>query len=109
MSLVKKEQEGVYAFFCIGCGEKHVYYTQEAKQNISWQYNGNPDAPTFTPSLLNRWGKHANPEWEEPEGEAPEHGWSGTCHLFITNGQIIYCGDSTHALAGQTVDMIHIQ
>ena len=27
------------------------------------------------------------------------------CHSFITDGRISFCGDSEHALAGQTVDL----
>jgi hypothetical protein len=27
------------------------------------------------------------------------------CHTFVTDGQIQYLGDCTHALAGQTVDL----
>ena len=28
------------------------------------------------------------------------------CHLFVKNGQIEYCSDSTHSLAGKTVPMV---
>jgi len=57
--------------------------------------------PTFTPSLLNRWGKYANPNWKEPEDAPPDNKWSGICHLFVTNGMIHYCGDCTHEYSGK--------
>jgi len=28
-----------------------------------------------------------------------------TCHYFITDGKIEFCGDSPHKLAGQIVDL----
>lgn len=109
MKVIKKYDVGVYAFYCPGCDCKHIYTTKESpRAQLHWVFNGNMEVPTFTPSLLNRWGKNADPNWQEPEGEAPENGWSGTCHLFVTNGQIVYCSDSTHKYAGQTIDMVDL-
>jgi hypothetical protein len=31
------------------------------------------------------------------------------CHSFVTDGRIQFLSDSTHALAGQTVDLPEIQ
>ena len=89
-------------FHCPGCGHLHAYVTVRPDQGPQWQFNGDVDKPTFTPSLLNRWGKHADPTWEPPDDKP---GWNGTCHLYVTNGQIIYLGDCTHHLAGKTVEM----
>lgn len=109
MKILKKYDTGVYAFYCPGCESKHIYTTKDnPNAQLHWVFNGNMEAPTFTPSLLNRWGKHADPNWQEPNEEAPSGGWSGICHLFVTNGKIIYCGDSTHKYAGQTIDMIDL-
>ena len=41
----------------------------------------------------------AKPYWLDP---------SEKCHLFVTDGKIIYCGDCTHELSGQTVDLPNI-
>lgn len=82
-----------FLFDCPGCGALHAPVVKDgtgprpAGQGPVWGWNGSMDAPTFTPSLLVRW----------PGGR------SEVCHSFITDGQIQFLGDCTHALAGQTV------
>lgn len=92
-------QGGHIAFWCPGCGHAHIYYVGPGS-GPRWQYNGNPDRPTFTPSLLNRTGRAVDPAFVPEPGDPPE-----ICHLFLTDGRLQFCGDSTHALAGQTVDL----
>lgn len=72
---------------CPGCNENHVL-------DERWTFVNAPDLerPTFLPSLLVR--------WQFGNDRAPK-----VCHSFITNGQIQFLGDCTHALAGQTVDL----
>lgn len=103
MAKVKHEGNGVYSFFCPGCGHDHVFYTgKNYEPKVRWSFNGNVNAPTFGPSLLNRWGKQADPHWKEPtEIEAPVNGWSGRCHLFVKDGLINYCNDCTHSYNGK--------
>ena len=99
-----------WEFKCPGCGHSHVYYTKNPEGRPVWGFaNMDVNKPTFTPSLLNRWGKDADPNWQEPEGTSPSWGWSGTCHLYVTDGKIIYLGDCTHHLAGQTIEMEDIE
>lgn len=94
---------GAYAFYCPGCEHEHVYYTGDHRPiEARWEFNGKMDNPSFTPSLLNRWGKHAKPDFVEPTEEPPQSGWSGICHLFVTDGHIHYCGDCTHHMNGKT-------
>ena len=76
-----------YWFMCPGCDQPHAYFCENAKGGSSWEFNGDMERPSFTPSLLNR---------------SPA---IGRCHLFVTDGKIHYCGDCTHELAGKTVDM----
>src|SRR3546814_5434913 len=61
-----------------------------------WGYNGNPESPTFTPSILVSYN-------------GPDAGRNGAppaiCHSFVTDGRIQFLGDCTHALASQTVDL----
>lgn len=82
-------------WWCPGCEETHIYWTQIPGEPVTpgnvWSYDGNEDAPTFSPSLLNHGGR----------GKTSEH----VCHLFITQGVIEFLGDCTHALAGQKVPM----
>lgn len=102
LSKVDDPRYETWVFFCPGCGHRHAYHTKNPEGRPVWQFNGNVESPTFTPSLLNRWGTHADPNWK-PEPGHTNH--SGTCHLYVTNGQIQYLGDCTHDLAGQTVPM----
>ena len=49
--------------------------------------------------------------WGEPNDDPQKfddraHDVPKVCHTFVTDGRIQYLGDCTHALAGQTVDMI---
>lgn len=55
-----------------------------------WTYNGDPIKPTFQPSI--------KVTYETP-------GATRICHSFVTDGRIQFLTDSTHALAGQTVDL----
>lgn len=71
----------MFWFQCPGCDEPHAYYVPR------WSFNGDFVRPTFTPSLLLRWGDERR------------------CHLFVTDGMIRYCPDSTHKLAGATVPL----
>lgn len=106
LSEVEDTRYETWEFFCPGCGHRHGYYTKNPNGRPIWTFeNRDVNSPTFTPSLLNTWGKHADPNWQEPEGAQPSNRWSGTCHLYVTNGQIIYLSDCTHHLAGQTVPM----
>lgn len=54
-----------------------------------WGFNGDLERPTLTPSVRVRYGEELDYQ----------------CHFFVRNGQIQYCGDSTHALAGKTIEM----
>lgn len=71
------------AFWCPGCDGAHLVHTDPGH----WTWNGKTEQPTFTPSLL-----ITSPGY--------------CCHTITTDGRIQFCGDCTHALAGQTVDMI---
>lgn len=70
-----------HCFWCPGCDSVHA-------PNHTWAYNGDPERPTFSPSILVRGGSE-----------------NITCHSFVTDGRIQFLGDCTHALAGQTVDL----
>jgi hypothetical protein len=81
-------EEGYVAWHCPGCeGGHHVPVSGER----AWGWNGSLESPTLTPSVLYNVGG-ANPT-------VP------ICHSIITGGKIAFCGDSTHKLAGQTVDV----
>jgi hypothetical protein len=87
----KKESGEVlgYMFVCPGCGNYHTPKTLNDGNGFTWEFNGSLTAPTLAPSLL-----------------FTEQGQ--TCHSFVRNGTIYFCEDSTHCLAGQTVELFDI-
>lgn len=87
------------AFYCPGCDTPHVINVDAAREP-RWSYDGNAEAPTFSPSVLNRTGRAVDPTFVPEPGDPPE-----ICHVFVTAGQIQFLGDCTHALAGQTVPL----
>lgn len=76
-----------YMFWCPGCKAVHAIYTNLADRH-NWQFDGNLEEPTFSPSLL----RHANKV-------------SPRCHTFVRKGQIEFLGDCEHDLKGQTVQI----
>lgn len=81
-----------FLFYCPACQEGHFFQTEPGPQP-HWTWNGDTEKPTVNPSIRIRSVRN-NP--------ALNH----VCHFFIRNGQIEYCGDCTHSLAGQTVAMV---
>lgn len=80
-------------FWCPGCEAMHIINTDisDRPQFAAWEFDGNYDAPTFSPSI------HVNP------GRVVPH--MHVCHSFVRGGRIEFLGDCTHALAGQTVEL----
>lgn len=113
--------DGSVWFFCPGCAGPHsIKVNSPGTPGPNWTYNGSPDAPTFTPSVLAR--TTGAPDGREimTDEEALEHDaiyrsggreavfssrFGKVCHSFVTDGRIQYLGDCTHALAGQTIDL----
>lgn len=98
-------------YWCQGCDGPHSVVIEGPG---AWGYNGNPDAPTFTPSVLVRSGHHVpgqegKPCWcsyEERFGRPlPKGVGCGICHTFITDGMVQFLGDCTHQFAGQTLPL----
>jgi hypothetical protein len=100
-----------YRFWCPGCNDAHVVQTSPG----GWGFNGNGDAPTFSPSVLVRRGHYLHGEtpgncYCDFAERHPEVAKGCTwiccrCHSFVTDGRIQFLSDCTHALAGQTVDL----
>lgn len=63
----------------------------EGTGHPTWEWNGDADAPTISPSVL------------ATTPFPPEDGGPEVCHHFLRNGQLQFLTDSTHPLAGQTV------
>jgi hypothetical protein len=90
MKIIVKEVQGVgmtYRFRCPACKHDHVFSNR-------WQFNGNMDRPSFTPSLL---------VWHDGD---PGNGIKPfRCHLYLTDGQLQFLNDCTHELKGKTVPL----
>lgn len=112
-------QGGRVAFMCPGCGELHQITVDGAASDVQgpvWGYNQNPDAPTFTPSVLVRGVRNnlSDADWDaldkldvkaDREKILSDSRFNFVCHSFVRDGRIQFLNDCTHSLAGQTVDL----
>lgn len=80
-----------YFWFCPACEEMHPLPD-------GWTFDGDLEAPTFSPSFKHDW--NCGPLIELPKREG-----RNVCHYIVTAGRVAYCGDCTHSMAGQTIDM----
>lgn len=105
---------GSYKFRCVGCGDWHVIPTRGEKP---WGFNGNVDRPTFTPSLMVYSG-HYYPfyktatcwcTYRKDHPDLKNLPSCYRCHSTITDGRQMFYLDSTHGLAGQTVEMRELE
>lgn len=81
------------AFVCPGCIDDgggsglHMLPVNTTEASPAWDWDGNLDAPTISPSILT--GRDTNK----------------VCHSFLKAGVFEFLGDCTHSLAGQHVPM----
>lgn len=116
--VLRAAEGGRLMFWCPGCNEAHVVRDKAAAgTEAGWTYNGNPDKPTFTPSILVRGvgieGGDAEldrilDEYKLPEDRErvlADKRIATVCHSYVTDGRIQFLSDCTHGLAGQTLDL----
>lgn len=103
---------GLVAFYCPGCKQYHAIPVNGSGHPM-WTFNNNYEKPTFSPSVLVTGGhympNHTGRCWCDYNKEHPDDpvlDGCFRCHSFVTDGKIQYLSDCTHALAGQTVDLI---
>ena len=87
MSAKIKQLGHLYTFFCPACKYGH---NVTVNGPAGWQWNLSLSKPTFRPSLMVNKDRLCN---------LPR------CHSMITSGLIHFLEDSTHILAGKTVDL----
>lgn len=102
-------------FLCPGCEMLHGVNVNRSKSGPGWDWNGDANKPTFSPSILCRsyyWTPRADLDPEVArlvrEGKLTQTKVDTVCHSFITDGRIEFLSDCTHALAGQTVGLPEI-
>lgn len=102
-----------FIWWCPGCGAPHSINVG-ASSGPNWTWNGDPDRPTFAPSVLVRGIRRdmTNEEEAQYDKDAKEltndqlmdHPVYGLrCHSFVDQGQMRFLPDCSHQLAGQTV------
>ncbi len=82
------DSEG-YIHKCPACKTTHYIAVGKPLNNgACWTFNGDLECPTFSPSIRI---KYPNVDY--------------CCHYFVREGNIEFCGDCTHELAGQTISL----
>ncbi len=82
-------------FVCPGCAEIsgsgfHMLPVNSETKTPSWDWDGNLEAPTLSPSILTN--LH-----------------NGTCHSFLRAGVFEFLSDCTHSLAGTQAPMSDLE
>ena len=91
--VLRKDDQGGYLHRCPGCKGFHRIAVEKAQPNgAQWTFDGNMGKPTFSPSVKVTW------KWGEEQRDE-------CCHYFIRAGNIEFCADSTHDLAGKSVPL----
>lgn len=93
-SILERADDQLF-FLCPGCQMLHGVRIDPASQHPRWDWNGDVNKPTFSPSILVQY----------PWGEQREE---RRCHSFVRDGRIEFLSDCTHELAGQTVNLPEI-
>jgi hypothetical protein len=83
-----KVDNGYVIFTCPGCGFLHACNIDKSRKGPCWDFNGDLDNPTLSPSVL-----VTTPRTDR------------RCHLFMREGKIQYLNDCSHELKGQTIEM----
>lgn len=91
--LIRKVEDG-FLFWCPGCNEPHMVWVDKNNPltGARWTWNGDMKLPTFSPSINVTVDQVGNV--------------TKRCHFFVRSGQISYCSDSFHSLAGKEVPMV---
>ena len=90
VKILKSDNSLRYKFICPACNCDHII-------NDTWQFNGDLENPTFSPSI----------KVDGFLGFKDEQPVYGTCHSFVRDGKITYCDDCTHDLKNQTVELLY--
>lgn len=80
------------AYWCQGCENTHQVAVREGPHPC-WSWDGNVEAPTFSPSVL--------VTYKDLSGEGQDE----RCHTFIRGGMVEFLSDCSHKFAGQTLPL----
>ncbi len=105
-------------FDCPGCKDTNVIGVKgDSSFEPIWNFNGDTEKPTISPSILARTGhfaRHFNKDnetcWCDYNKENEPSSFSCyICHSYVTNGVIEFLGDCTHDLKGQRVELPFVE
>lgn len=107
---------GLMRFHCPGCDEKHYIRTAPPPNpdypggKGRWKFNDDFEKPTISPSILVHAGHYTWKDGRDPKEclwcQDPDQPFGCyICHSFVTDGNIKFLNDCTHALAGKTVPL----
>lgn len=75
-----------------------------------WSWNGDTEKPTLKPSILTKGTKElTDDQLAVIMAGGVVDPVPVVCHTWITDGRVQFLADSTHALAGQTVDLLEVE
>jgi len=98
---LRRNQDG-YAHWCPACKQMH-------RLPDSWDFNGDVNRPTFTPSFKHSGMatvRDANGAWTgEWVRDANGNTVSEICHYILTDGILNFCTDCTHDFKGKNVPL----
>lgn len=81
---LKETKPGVFEHWCPGCGKAHTLNVDSSNPGRVYLWNGNPDNPTFQPTVLLEEGDNI-------------------CHYSIKSSYIHYTQKCTHKLKGKSI------
>jgi len=95
MKVRRCKNSSAILIYCPGCKRGHAFYTSanDSPNGAVWVFNGDSNEPTFSPSM------HITTT-DQTTGKKKT-----LCHSFVRDGLIEFLSDSTHELAGQTVEL----
>lgn len=79
---------------CPGCKHQHSVPTDR------WAFNGDVNKPTLSPSV-----RHFIPVGTYTKAGGEKNAEQTTCHYFVRDGFIEYCGDCEHNFRNQRVEL----
>lgn len=110
-SVTKDDKPVGWVHYCPGCRSHHLIWVEQpnSETGARWTFDGNLEAPTFSPSVVcfhyvGADGKFEN-AYDENGKRRPDAVRKTDCHYFLRAGQLQFCSDSPHHLAGQTVPL----
>ena len=109
-SKLRQLEGGKVSYWCPGCDMAHVLTVEPGGPGPCWFWDRDPDKPSFSPSVLVKYESWHPPVTRENLAEWKRAPWRqerrvNICHAFVTDGQVQFLDDCTHALKGKTVPL----